>query len=338
MSAEKIIADWKAQKFKPVYLLHGEEGYYIDQVVQYAEHHLLPESEAGFNLTIFYGKDANWAEVLNACRRYPMFAERQVVLLKEAQHMLPKDLDKIEPYLENPLASTIFVMSHKEKSFDKRKKFFKLVEKHGVIFTSDKVRDYQLTKWILEYVKSAGISMDEKSAQLLGEHLGNDLSRIVNEIDKVAMNLQGRKSITADDIERYVGISKEYNAFEFQAALAQLDLPKALKIIQYFEANPKAAPIQLILPVVYGFFAKLHGILGMTDRSEAALRPLFYNNPVATKEGLVALKAYGAEGIERALLLLHQYNLRSIGVGSSNAVSDAALLKELVVKIMMRTG
>ena len=152
------------------------------------------------------------------------------------------------------------------------------------------------------------------------------------------MNLRGRQSITADDIERYVGISKEYNAFEFQTALVQLDLPKALKIIQYFEANPKAAPIQLILPVLYNFFSKLHSMLGMTDRSEGAVKPLFYNNSTATREGIQAFKAYGAEGIERALLLLHQYNLRSVGVGSSNAVSDAALLKELVVKIFMRSG
>lgn len=335
MSAEKILADWKAKKFKPVYLLEGEEGYYIDVVMQYAEHQLLPESEASFNLTIFYGKDANWADVLNACRRYPMFAERQVVLLKEAQHMLAKDLEKLEPYLENPLGSTVLVISHKEKAFDKRKKFYKLIDKHGYIFGSDKIRDYQLTKWILEYVKSAGISMDEKSAQLLGEHLGNDLSRIVNEIEKVTMNLAGRKAITADDIERYVGISKEYNAFEFQAALSQRNLPKALKIINYFEANPKAAPIQLILPVVYNFFSKLHGMIGLPDRSEASVKPLFYNNPNAAREAISAFNAYRVEGIERALLLLHHYNLRSIGIHSSNAISDAALLKELVVKMLM---
>lgn len=331
MSAEKIIGDWKKKIFKPVYLLEGEEDYYIDVVMNYAEHKILNESEAGFNLSVFYGKDAVWSDVINACRRYPMFADRQVVLLKEAQQM--KDFERLEGYVENPLPSTVFVVSYKEKTVDKRTKFYKTVKKEGEIFTSEKVRDYKMEEWVKDYVSQQDFEMTSKAIALLVEFVGNDLSRVVNELEKVTVNLGNRKSITEDDIEKYVGISKEYNAFELQNALAIKDMAKAIKIIQYYESNPKAGPIQLVLPSLYNFFSKLYAIFGMADKSENSVKHLFYNNPFATREALAAAKRYGYEGVEKALLLLHDYNLKSIGIGSSN-VSDGSLLKEMVVKIM----
>ena len=329
MSVEKIIGDWKNKLFKPIYWFEGEEDYYIDLLMNYAEHKILPESEAGFNLSVFYGKDANWTEVVNACMRYPMFAEKQVVLLKEAQQM--KDLEKLENYIKAPLASTVFIISHKEKTINKTTKLGKYIKKESELFTSDKIRDYKLVEWVTDYLKSQDFTMSSKAILLLTEHLGNDLSRIVNELEKLTLNIGQRKSITEDDIEKYVGVSKEYNAFELQAAMSKKDLVKAMQIIQYFESNPKAAPIQLVLPALYGFFSKLYAIFGMTDKSEAALRPLFYNNPYAVKEAMATIKMYGYEGIERSLLLLHDYNLKSIGV-NSNGTSDASLLKEMVVK------
>lgn len=331
MSVEKIIGDWKRKLFKPIYWLEGEEDYYIDLLMNYAEHKILPESEAGFNLSIFYGKDANWSDVVNACMRYPMFAEKQVVLLKEAQQM--KDLEKLENYIKAPLASTVFIISHKEKTINKTTKLGKYVKKECELFNSEKVRDYKLVEWVTDYLKSQDFTMTPKAIQLLTEHLGNDLSRIVNELEKLTLNIGQRKSITEDDIEKYVGVSKEYNAFELQAAMSKKDLVKAMQIIQYFESNPKAAPIQLVLPALYGFFSKLYVIFGMADKSEAALKPLFYNNPYAVKEALSTMKMYGYEGIERSLLLLHDYNLKSVGV-NSNGTSDASLLKEMVVKMM----
>ncbi len=331
MSAEKIIGDWKKKLYKPLYWLQGEEDYYIDLVMNYAEHHILPESEAGFNLSVFYGKDANWTDVVNACMRYPMFAEKQVVLLKEAQQM--KDIDKLESYCENPLKSTIFVVSYKEKTLDKRTKLSKVITKAGEVFTSEKIKDYKLVEWVMEYMRHLQIDMNSKATALLVEFVGNDLSRITNEIEKITVNLGNRKSITEDDIEKFVGVSKEYNAFELQSALSNRNLEKAIKIIQYFEANPKAAPIQLVLPALYGFFSKLYSIYGMTDKSDAALRPLFYNNPFALNEAKLTMKSYGYEGVEKTLLLLHEYNLKSIGVNSLG-VSGGSLLKELVVKIM----
>jgi DNA polymerase-3 subunit delta len=331
MSAEKILGDWKKKLFKPVYWLEGEEDYYIDKIVYYAEHQLLSESEAGFNLSVFYGKDANWSDVVNACMRYPMFAEKQVVLLKEAQQM--KDIDKLENYIEHPLASTIFVVSYKEKTLDKRTKLYKTIKKDGEVFTSEKIKEYKLVEWVTEYIKAQDFSMSQKGVLLLVDHLGNDLNRIVNELEKITVNLGQRKTITEDDIEKYVGVSKEYNAFELQAAMSKKDLAKAIRIIQYFEGNPKAAPIQLVLPALYGYFSKLYIIFGMADKSENAVKPFFYNNPFAAKEAIATAKLYGYEGVERALLLLHEYNLKSVGVNDSGT-SDGSLMKEMVVKMM----
>ena len=331
MSAEKIISDWKKKVYKPLYWLEGEEEYYIDRVMEYAEHKILPESEASFNLSIFYGKDANWSDVVNACMRYPMFAENQVVLLKEAQQM--KDIEKLENYIERPLASTIFVVSYKEKNLDKRTKLYKTIKKNGEIFTSEKVRDYKLVEWVADYVKSQDFTMTQKAIVLLAEHLGNDLSRIVNEIEKVTVNLGLRKSINEDDIEKYVGVSKEYNVFELQDALAKKDLPRAIRIINYFENNPKAAPIQLVLPAIYNYFSKVFSVFGMPEKSENTVKSLFYNNIFAARQALDTVKNYGYEGIERSILLLHAYNLRSIGINDAGN-EDASLLKELAVKMI----
>ena len=331
MSAEKILSDWKKKLFKPVYWLEGEEDYYIDQLMNYAEHSILNESEASFNLSVFYGKDANWSDLVNACMRYPMFADKQVVLLKEAQQM--KDLEKLENYIEHPLKSTIFVVSYKEKTLDKRTKLYKFVKKEGDIFTSEKVKDYKLIEWLSEYVKGQNLTMTQKAIALLAEHLGNNLSRIVNEIDKVSINLGSRKSINEDDIEKFVGVSKEYNVFELQDALRKKDLAKAVRIIQYFDGNPKAAPMQMVLPALYAYFSKLYAVFGLPNISEDSVKPLFYNNVFAARDAINTAKKYSYEGVEKALLLLHEYNLKSIGVNATG-VSDASLMKELVVKMM----
>ena len=332
MSAEKIISDWKKQSFKSLYWLEGEEDYYIDMVMEYAEHHILDEAAAGFNLTVFYGKDAEWATVINACKRYPMFAERQVVLLKEAQQM--RDLEKLESYFEHPLLSTVFVVGYKGKTLDKRTKLYKLLKQNAEIFNSEKIKDYKLQEWIAQYLQSKGYTINAKAVSLLDEHIGNDLSRIVNEIDKLDLNLKGKKEITEDDIEKFIGISKEYNVFELQAAIAKKDLAKAITIIHYFEGNPKAGPIQMVLPALYASFSKMYTVFGLQDKSEAALRPHFYNNVIAVRNALDTIKRYGYDGIERILLLLHQYNLKGVGVGDTGT-SDASLMKEMVVKMMV---
>src|SRR5258705_9600048 len=331
MSVEKIITDWKKRSFKPVYWLEGEEEYFIDKAVEFAEHHILSESETSFNLTIFYGKDANWPDVINACRRYPMFAERQVVLLKEAQQM--REVEKLEAYIENPLHSTVLVISYKEKKLDARKKFAKLIKEKGVLLTTKKMYDSQLPEWTQELLQSKGLTISQKGIVLLIDHIGNDLTRIENEIDKISINLGKRTTITEEDIEKYIGVSKDFNVFELQSALAAKDIARSIRIIQYFEANPKAAPIQLVLPSLYSFFSKVFMMFGANTIDEKALATAIGVNPFFIKDYLKAAKLYTYPGVEKALLLLHNYNLKSVGVGDTGT-EDASLLKEMVVKIV----
>jgi len=330
MSAEKIIGDWKRKAFRPIYWLEGEEPYFIDQLVDYAERHILSESEASFNLTVFYGRDADWATVTNACKRYPMFAERQVVLIKEAQHM--RDIEKLEPYIEKPLDSTVFVVAYKEKKVDGRSKFSKLLRDKGEVLTTKKLYDNQLPEWVSQMVERHGLNINSKALLLIVDHIGNDLSRLQNEVEKLAINLKGRKTITEEDVEEFIGISKEFNVFELQDAIAAKNLPKAIRIIQYFKSNPKAGPIQFILITLYGYFSKIYSIFGMESKGESTFLSVF-RNPFAAKAAMQAMNTYGYAGVEKIILLLHHYNLRSVGI-EDNGTEDADLMKELVVKIM----
>jgi DNA polymerase-3 subunit delta len=331
MTTSSIITNWKNKEFKPVYWLEGDEDYFIDEVMEYAEKEILSRADAEFNQTVFYGKDANWADVINACRRYPMFAEKQVVLLKEAQQM--KDVEKLESYVENPLLSTILVVSYKGKTLDGRQKFSKLIKKKGEVFLSKKIYDNQLPAWTNSYLQSNGFQIKPKALHLLVDHIGNDLSRIVNEIEKLSLNLGKEKNISEDDIEKYIGISKEYNIFELQNALSKKNASKAIRIIQYLEANPKAIPIQLILPSLYGYFAKILAVYQMPDRSERALKPVFSFNSFLVEQVMETMKNYSYAEIEQVILLLHDANLKSIGIGISG-ISIGSLMKELSYKIM----
>ena len=331
MSAEKIYHDWKSKSYKSVYWLQGEEDYFIDKLADYAEHQLIPEGEAAFNKTVFYGRDTNWSDLVNACMRYPMLADKQMVLLKEAQHM--REIEKLENYIEKPLDSTILIVCYKGKSIDKRTRLAKLLQKNAQIFSSEKIKDYKLEEWVADFVRSQHFTMSRKAVALLAQHLGNNLSRIVNEIEKVTVNLGGRTTITEEDIENFVGVSKDYNAFELQEALSRKDLPKALQIIQYFESNPKAGPIQMILPALYGYFSRVYALFGLKVMSEEMARPIFYNNSFAARDAVSAARKYQLDGLEKVLLLLHEYNLRSLGINDAGT-SDAELMKELAVKIM----
>ena len=331
MSAEKIIEDWKKGVFKPVYWLEGEEPYFIDKVMNYAEHQILAESEAGFNLTVFYGRDADWSSVVNACRRYPMFAERQVVLLKEAQLM--RDIEKLEGYVDKPLSSTVFVVSYKDKKVDGRTAFSKTLKKKGELLTTKKLYDNQLPDWVQGMVKSKGFEITPPALRLLVDNIGNDLSRMENEVEKVWLNLGTSRKIDEDSIERYVGISKEFNVFELQDAIAKRDLSKAIRIIQYFGSNPKAGPIQMILPTIYNFFSKLYIIYSVPSKDEKSVATALGVNPYFVKDYIAASKHYDYRNVETILLLLHEYNLRSIGVHDAGT-SDADLMKELAVKMM----
>lgn len=317
--------------FKPIYWLEGEEEFFIDKVMDHAERKILNESETGFNLTVFYGKDADWAAVINACRRYPMFSERQVVLLKEAQQM--RDIEKLEMYIEHPLTSTIFVVSYKEKKVDGRTRLAKLLKEKAVVLTTKKLYENQLEEWTEELVQSKELAISQKALKMLVDHIGNDLSRIEKEIDKISINLGKRKTISEEDVSEYVGVSKEFNVFELQAALATRNRSKAIQIIQYFESNPKAAPIQLILPSLYSFFSKVFMIYGLSTRDEKTVAASLGINPYFIKDYLKATAIYSYPEVEQFILLLNEYNLKSIGINSPGT-ADASLLKEMVVKII----
>ncbi len=331
MSVEKILSDWKQKKFKPVYWLEGEEPYFIDQLINYAEHNILSETEAGFNLTVFYGRDSDWANIINACMRYPMFAERQVILLKEAQQM--KDIDKLGNYIENPLHSTVFIVSYKDKKIDARTKFAKTLKQKGEVFTTKKIYENQLPEWTSGMVNQLGLSISQKALMLLVDHIGNDLSRLQNEVEKLLVNLNKRKNITEEDIENYIGISKEFNVFELQVAIAKKDVTKAIRIIQYFNANPKAGPIQLILPSLYGFFSKVAMVYAAPSRDEKAVASTLGVNGYFAKDYMQAALNYDYNSVEKILLLLHEYNLRSVGIHDTGT-KDAELLKEMIMKMM----
>ncbi len=331
MNVEKILSELKKGQFKPVYWLEGEEEYFIDQVINYAEHQILSDAEAGFNLSIFYGKDTSWSDLLNSCRKYPMFSDKQVVILKEAQGM--KDVDKLEGYIDKPLSSTLLFVAYKNKKVDGRTKLAKLLKDKAVVLTTKKLYDNELPQWTTQLLKSKGFTITNKALTLLIDHIGNDLSRLNNEINKLVLNLGERTNITDDDIEQFVGVSKEFNVFELQQAIATRDLYKAVRIIQYFDANPKAAPIQLIFPSLYNFFSKVIMVYGVPARDEKAIAAAIGVHSYFAKDYIQAATRFSHHEVEKVILLLHQYNLRGLGVNDAGS-SDAMLLKEMVVKMI----
>lgn len=328
---DKIIEQWKKKNYEAVYWLEGEEVYYIDKLTNYAEDNILSEAEKGFNLTVLYGKDSDWATVVNACRRYPMFSERQVVLVKEAQQL--KDIEKLEPYIEQPLASTILIIAYKDAKVDGRKKFAKTLKDKTSFLSFKKMYDNQLPEWVNGMVTSKGFTIKSKALMLLVEFVGNDLNRLANEVDKLIINLGSRKEITDDDIEKYIGISKEYNVFELQNALATKNTSKAIQIVQYFESNPKSGPMQLVLPTLYSFFSKVFLIFGQSNTDDKNIATAIGVHPFVIRDYTQASKLYGLGGVEKAILLLQYYNLKNIGINNSNT-SEANLLKELVYKLI----
>jgi DNA polymerase-3 subunit delta len=331
MTPEKIIGEIKKGRTKPVYWLEGEESFFIDQVIDFAEHHLLTEEEKGFNQTVFYGRDTAWPDVVNACRRYPMFAERQVVIIKEAQDL--KGIEKLEAYVEKPLISTLLFIAYKNKKVDGRTKLAKLLKENAVFLSTKKMYESALPDWTSELIKSKGYTITKKALFLLIDHIGNDLNRISNEVDKLALNLKGSVNITEDEIEKYVGVSKEFNAYELQQAIAQRDLYKALRIVQYFGSNPKAAPIELIFPTLYNYFSKVQVIYTLPTKDENSVNSVLGGRNYFWKEYVATSTKYAYPEIEKVLLLLYEYNLRNLGINDIGT-DDAELLKEMVVKIM----
>lgn len=339
MTAAEILKDLKNRKNKPVYLLHGEEPYFIDLVSNYVENNFLPDAEKGFNQTVFYGKDTDIMSVLNAAKRYPMMADCQVVLVKEAQDMKwgSEDADKkgINPllsYLENPLRSTLLVFCYKYGKFDKRKKAYKAIEKNGEIFESAPLYDNKVPAWIEEFLTGRGCRISQQACLMLAEYLGNDLSKIANELEKLMLNIGKGQEITLKQIQDNIGISKEYNVFELQAALGKKDIVKANRIVNYFEANPKANPLVLVLGNLNNFFSKVLAYHYVQDKTPQTLARELGVNPYFLKDYEQAARSFNYVKTMQIIGYLREYDLKSKGV-ESNADSGS-LMRELVFKIL----
>ncbi|HOZ90094.1 MAG TPA: DNA polymerase III subunit delta [Bacteroidia bacterium] len=348
VSFEKIISDLKAKVYKPVYFLTGEEPYFIDAITDYIANHVLDESEREFNQSILYGKDIDTMRIISEAKRFPMMADKQVLIIKEAQEI--KDLEKttkvtvgnkkkeeeinlLEEYVKNPQPTTILVICYKYKKLDGRKSLGKSLDKYSVLYTSAKLYDNALPGWIEKLAKSQHLSIAPQASSLMAEYLGSDLSRIANEIEKLKINLRGRKEIQIDDVQNFIGISKDYNVFELQKAIGKRDVVKSNRIIGYFAANPKENPFVFVMANFYSYFSKLLLYHGSPDKSEFGLARAIGVNSFFVKDYELAARIYTPEKLRRIIGFLREYDLKSKGVESGD-VGTGELMKELLFKIL----
>ncbi len=339
MTAAEIIKDLKNRKLKPLYLLHGEEPFFIDEISNYVEHKLLSEAERGFNQTVFYGKDADPMAVLNAAKRYPMMADYQIVLVKEAQDMKwgsdddgKKHINPFLAYLENPLQSTILVFCYKYGKFDKRKKTYKAIEKNGLIFESAPLYDNKIPAFVEAFVGEKKYKIQPQASALLAEYLGNDLSKIANELEKLMLNVAAGQEISTQNIQDNIGISKEYNVFELQTALSRRDVVKANRIINYFEANPKLNPFVVVLGTLNNYFTKVLKYQYVADKSPQNLAKELGVSPFFVKDFEQAGRTFNFNKTMQIISLLREYDIKSKGVDST--AGHGELMKELIFKIL----
>lgn len=335
-TAAKIFKDLKARQFKPVYVLQGEETYYIDRIASYIENHVLAEHEKGFNQVILYGKDAPVSSILTQARRFPMMAERQVVIVREAQDIpdLQKDpgMRLLLDYLQRPVPSTVLVLCHKHKTLDKRKELGKKIEQLAESAAFSKLYENKLPAFVEEYAAEKALAIDDQAVRLLCEYVGNDLNRLANEIDKVAMNVTG--SITAEHVMHHVGISREYNIFELQKALISRDLAAAAKIVHYFEANPKRNPAMPMIAYFYSFFSKALVASQVADKSESGLVNALKINRYAVRDYSTALRQFDTTALEHIVGWVREADLKLKGV-NAGAQTNGQIMKEFVTRVVL---
>lgn len=337
-SAKKILDQLKKGKYDPVYLLQGEETYYIDLISNYIEVNALSESERGFNQVVLYGKDVNMATLLTHAKRFPMMANRQVVIVKEAQDI--QDLNKemgaklLLDYVTRPLDSTVLVLCHKHKALDKRRELGKKMDQLVTSATFKKPYDNQLDEFIQEYTRDKGFTMDESASRVLAEYVGNDLNRLANEIDKILIGTSSAERITAEKVMAQVGISKEYNIFELQRALIRGDKLQLAKIVNYFEANTRKNPVIPMVAFLYSFFSKLLIAHSVSDQSDRGLVSALKINPFAAKDYITALRLFTKDQVVAAIHLLKEADLKLKGVDAGDQ-SEGQILKELVFRLVL---
>jgi DNA polymerase-3 subunit delta len=336
-NVKKLLTDLRNRKYAPVYFLQGEETFYIDRISDYIENNILSDAEKGFNQVVVYGKDVNMASVLTHARRFPMMAERQVVIVKEAQDI--QDIGRetgsklLLDYLSRPVPSTILVFCHKNKSLDKRRELGKKIDQLTVCISTKKLYDNQLPEFVQEYAADRKLIIEERGVIALCEFVGNDLHRLANEIDKLAINLAPGESITAEKVMNQVGVSKEYNIFELQKAIIQKDTLLANKIVNYFESNTRKNPIIPVVAFLFSFFSKLLVASQAKDKSEKGLASELKISPYAVRDYSFALRQYSLQGILAAIGHLKEADLKLKGVNTGSS-TDGQIIRELVWRLM----
>lgn len=330
---ESVMSELKGGSFKPVYYLMGEEGYFTDRITDYIMENALSEFERDFNLTVYYGLDTDIDTIVTAAKRFPMMAERQVIIVKEAQML--KNLDSLQYYLQAPQPTTVLVFAHKNGSLDKRKKVASELERCGVVLDSKKMRDDQLPAFINSYLREKGLSADSKSVLMMRESVGADLSRLAGEIDKLAIALpQGSTAVTPELVEEHIGISKEYNNFELQNALVNKDILKANKIINYFARNPKKNPIQMTLALLFSFFSNVMMCYYAPDKSERGIAEfLGLRSAWGVGDYIKAMRNYRAVHVMEILHLIRLADAQSKGAEGAQT-ADGEIMRELLYKIL----
>lgn len=329
ISEKQLIEDLKAQKFAPVYLLTGEENYYIDQVSDFFEKEVVAADFRDFDQTVVYGRDTDMTAVVSLAKRFPMMSPIQLVLVKEAQDI--RDWEPLAEYLEHPQPQTLLVFCYRHKKMDKRTKVYKAISTKGIVYEKDKMRDYEVPDWIARVVSQQGYQITQKGAVLIAESLGNDLGKIANELSKVYISLPKGSVINEEVIETNIGISKDYNVFELQNAIGRRDIAQCTRIVNYMAANTKDNPIQMLLPLLYGYFIKVMLFHQEPDKKKAMA--VMKVNPYFMKDYETAARNYTLGKLASCIGYLYDTDLRSKGVRNSGTVSDGELLKELVFKI-----
>lgn len=331
ISFEEILSELKKQIYRPVYFLYGEEPYFIDVILDYISENVLSETEKEFNQTVLYGKDTDVLTIVSYARRYPMMANYQVLIIKEAQEI--DRIEELETYVANPVPTTILVIGYKYEKVDGRKSFYKTVQKTGILFNSPRIYDDKIPEWITEYVDGKNYSITPKAANLLTEFLGNDLAKIVNEVGKLIINISAGQQITEDHIEKNIGISKDFNVFELQKALGRKDVYKANQIIRYFGDNPRENPLVKVIPMLYGYFSKLLMYHYLQDKSRNSVAAALGVNPFFVADYQAGARNYSASKIISIISILREFDLKAKGVDNTLA-TDGELMKEMVFRIL----
>ncbi len=333
ITIEDIIKELKNKHYRPIYYLMGEESYYIDKISDYIATAILTEEEKEFNQTILYGSETDIATIITTAKKYPMMSEHQVLIVKEAQNL--KNIDELCYYLQKPLISTILVFCHKNGILDKRKKVTSLIEKCGIIYESKKIKDSQLPNFITNYLKKKNITIESKATEILSEFVGADLCRLTSELEKLIITLpQGQVHITSEQIEKNIGISKDFNNFELKNSLIEKNIFKANQIIKYFEENPKNNPLQMTLSLLFNFFSNLMLAYYAPQKNEQGIaKQLNLRNTWQSKEYIIAMQRYSGVKVMKIIADIRYSDAKSKGVGNSSQ-SNGEILKELIYKIL----